>query len=152
MVQQIQVVTFHCSSLTVAGCSVVASPRDCSLCVPGSTRRESIFLFWFFFFFQTEMQYLTAFIIIKMQRSLFRYLKIHVKTDVVPGVVVNLYLSFQLPSIHASVGWAAKIKIWTDSGCQWHLYTLTSNLTPQNNCKPPLDYVICTVYKYITSV
>ena len=26
---------------------------------------------------------------------------------------------------------------------------LTSDLTPQKNCKPPRDYVICAVYKYI---
>lgn len=87
--------------------------------------------------FQTKMQYFTAFIIIKMQRSLFQYLKIHVKPDVVPSVVVCLCLSFHLPFIHALVRWVANIKISTDNGCQWRLYTLASNLTPQKNCKSP---------------
>ena len=33
-------------------------------------------------------------------------------------------------------GWVGEIKIWTDSGYQCRLYMLTSDLTPQKNCKP----------------
>ena len=32
--------------------------------------------------------------------------------------------------------WVGEIKIWTDSGCQWCLYMLTSDLTTQKNSKP----------------
>ena len=41
-------------------------------------------------------------------------------------------LSLILSVVHIR-GWVDVIKIWTDSGCQWRFYILTS---PQKKCKP----------------
>ena len=43
--------------------------------------------------------------------------------DIVPSVVTSLSLSLISSVVHirAWVGWVGEVKIWTDSGCQWHL-------------------------------